>query len=73
MRKSTSFVQRNSHKTVRWLSAETLQASKEWHHIFKKKKEKPYNQEYSYWQSHRLELKEREFSRQAKSESIQHH
>ena len=40
-------------------SAETLQARREWHHIFKELKGKHYSQEYSTWQGHHSEWKER--------------
>ena len=40
-------------------SAETLQARREWHDIFKVMKRKTYNQEYSTWQGYHSDLKER--------------
>ena len=40
-------------------SAETLQARREWHNIFKVMKGKNYNQEYSTWQGFHLDLMER--------------
>ena len=39
------------------LSAETLQARREWHYVFQVIKGKTYNQEYSTWQSFTQKLK----------------
>ena len=50
-------------------SAETLQARKEWHDIFKVMKGKNLQPRYSAQHGFQSELKEKEFPRQAKSKS----
>ena len=54
-------------------SSRNFESQREWHGMFKVLKEKNARQEYFTQQSCLSELKEREFSRQAKAKGIFHH